>query len=438
MTCVLGWDFEEMIDKARGLRVTSEVIRTLLFTFLSLVLLTACQGRESGTKAFSVFDSAGVTIAESTRPLWEGGEGWTLSPEPEVVIGQVEGDEEYLLNQVPGVRTLSDGRIAVLDAGSYRVRVYDSTGRHLMDLGGEGDGPSEFRWPQFLGVVADTLFVYEYVGGDLTWFSPDGQLLRTSSVFRQADGRATNVDMFGYLEDRFGFGVRLRTSRERQLVEGLNRQPIGIWRFDLLTSDADSVFSAPGYEMTVSFPGGSVTRHQLYLFGKTSLLAASENRVYVAPTDAYSVKVFDRDGILRRIIRRPEAPRHVARSDPDRWVEEWIKIQDTPPDEREEMRRHFAEFSVAETMPAFRWIAVDSEDNLWVEEWEGVGLEQGRFSVFRPDGAWFGYVELPEGLPQSRGQGIQQLIEIGSDYLLGVWADDYGVEQVRRYRIEKN
>jgi hypothetical protein len=426
-----------MIDQDPGLRPSSRAIRTILFTTLSLVLLTACKRREPSAKAFWAADSAGVTIVESTHPLWESGEGWTLSREPEVVIGLAEGDERYLLSQVAGVRRLSDGRIAILDAGSNRVRVYDSTGRHLMDLGGEGDGPSEFRFPQFLGLASDTLFVYEQRGRNLTWFAPDGQFIRTSDVRRQTDVEIPSFAMFGYVEDRVGIVIADRT---RSLVEGLNRVPWQIWRFDLFNSDADSLFSVPGAEEMIAFPDPGrpgLTRHRPHVFGKFTQLAASTNRVYVAPTDAFSIQVFDPEGILRRIIRRVVTPRSVTPSDLDQWVEGQLELRDPPPEERAEMIRTAGELSVAETMPAFRWIAVDTEDDLWVEEWEGVGLDQGRFAVFRSDGAWLGYVDLPEGLPQSRGDPYQQLIEIGSDYLLGVWTDDYGVEQVRLYRIEK-
>ncbi len=418
-------------------RARSGAIRSLLATILPLALLMACQSREPSTDAFLVVDSAGVTIVESAHPLWESGEGWTLSREPEVVIGQAEGDERYLLSGVTGVRRLSDGRIAVLDAGSYRVRVYDSSGRHLMDLGGEGDGPSEFRWPQFLGVVADSLFVYEYAAGDLTWFSPDGQFLRTSRVLDQSNGAIPTVEIFGYAEGRFGFASRTARSGNRSYVEGLNRLPLQIWRLDLFNSAAESLFSVPGHEEMISFPGGGVTGHHRYVFGKMTHLATSTNRVYVAPTDEFSIRVYDREGVLRRIIRRSETPRIVTANDFNQWVEQQIEILDPPREERAEMRRSAGELSYAETMPAFRWIAVDSEDDLWVEEWKGVGLDQGRFLVFRPDGAWLGYVDIPEGLPESRGYPHEQVIEIGSDYLLGVWTGDYGVEEVRLYRIEK-
>jgi hypothetical protein len=46
-------------------------------------------------------------------------------------------------------------------------------------------------------------------------------------------------------------------------------------------------------------------------------------------------------------------------------------------------------------------------------------------------------VEVREGLTADRGWSDTKILEIGSDYILGVWADDLGVEQVRLYRIEK-
>jgi len=68
-----------------------------------------------------------------------------------------------------------------------------------------------------------------------------------------------------------------------------------------------------------------------------------------------------------------------------------------------------------------------------------VGIDQGQFSVFDADGVWLGRVALPPGLPWLRGHNLRYpILEIGRDYVLGVWVDDLGVEQVRLYRIEKN
>lgn len=409
-------------------------IRTFFAVAWHLALLTACQGPEARGEPFLMTDSSGVTIVESRRPLWESGERWTLSPEPEVVIGVAEGDERYLLSGVVGVRRLPDGRIAILDGGSRRVRVYDSAGRHRMDLGGDGDGPSEFRSPQFLGRISDTLFVYEVLGGRVKLFSPDGDLVRTFDFLGAGDGEMASLHGFGLLEDRFLIGV----GDNRSYVEGLNRVLWPIWSLDLLDVRADSLFSVPGGEVMIAFLPAGVTRHRRHVFGKYTQFAVSADRVYVAPTDAFSIRVFDRERNLRQIIRRPDAPRPVTASDFDQWIEEELDRRGTPPEDRAESRRSAQELTFAETMPAFRSIAVDSEGYLWVEEWEGVGLDQGGFAVFRPDGAWLGNVALPEGLPEGRGGHYEQWIEIRSDYVLGVWTDEYDVEQVRLYRIERN
>ena len=407
------------------------------FVTLATFWVTACQERQADPGTFQATDSAGVTVVESTGPVWVDGEGWTLAPEPEVIIGAVEGDERYLLDGAAGARRLSDGRIAVLDVGSRRVRLYDRTGEHLMDLGGDGDGPSEFRTPQFLGLVSDTLVVYEYFPGSLTWFSPDGGFLRTSTVFAQSDGEIPRAMMLGIVEGIFGIALRIVGDRDRPHVEGLNRHPNPVWRFHLTNPAADSVFSVPGSEDMVNFPNPGAIQHRPVVFGNTTYLTAAGAHIYLAPTDEFSIQVRDIDGNLRRIVRRIDAPREVTSDDVNEYVESRIEALDLPPDRRTEFEQTVRQFRVAETMPAFRWVVADSEGNLWVEEWEGVGFEQGRFSVFRSDGAWLGRIDLPTGLPESRGGLFQPWIDIGPDYLLGVWTDDYGVEQVRLYRIEK-
>lgn len=426
---------EESTTQRRTPIVNSEPIRVFLSIVVLGLLTTACQGGGPSGPAFQVTDSAGVTVVTSTRPLWEDGESWVLSSEPEVVIGLRAGDERYLLTETVGLRRLSDGRIAILDAGSRQVRVYDGTGRHLLDLGRDGDGPGEFRTPQFLGVFSDTLFVFEYVGGDLTWFSPQGEFLRTSNIFPETEGARRTPVMLGYFEDRVGIGTR--SAPIRPLPDGIVRQPRSIWRLGLSSTGVDSLLSAAGSEVEVFAAGSRGTGQRPYVFGKTTILTVSKNWLYVAPTDEFSIRVLDQEGELKRIIRRIQDPRRVSRGDIAQWVDEVIELRDPPQEERAEMRRTAGELKAAETMPAFRSIVADSEENLWVEEWEGVGWEQGRFSVFSPDGVWLGRVAVPDGLPWDRGGYDKQLIEIGPDYFLGVWTDDLGVEQVRLYRIEK-
>lgn len=404
---------------------------------LLLLLLTSCQEPAAPRDTFQVSDSAGVSIFESTEPLWSAEEGWTVSPEPLVVIGELEGNETDLLDRVAGARRLPDGRIAILDVGSSRVRIYDPAGEHLFDLGGDGDGPSEFRQPQFFDLVGDTLVVFEYFPASVTWFSSDGEFMRTNEVLRSRRGTIPRAVAFGYLDDQYGIATLVKSAEDQAQVEGRNRPPVTLLRFALDGSEADSLLSVPGTEMTTSFPRPGSIRNRPVIFGNTAYLAASENWIFVAPTDEFSVLAYDIDGILRRIIRRTVSPRAVTSEDIDRYVQKRIRDVDPLPEERGSYERSIRAWDIAETMPATRWICADSQGNVWVEEFDKEGLGQGRFSVFRSDGAWLGHVDLPDGLPETRGGLFQPWVEIGPDYILGVWVDEFGVEQVRLYEINK-
>ena len=47
-------------------------------------------------------DSAGIAITTALAPQWGSGEGWTISKEPLLEIGAVDGPGEYLLDGVIG------------------------------------------------------------------------------------------------------------------------------------------------------------------------------------------------------------------------------------------------------------------------------------------------------------------------------------------------
>ncbi len=59
------------------------------------------------------------------------------------------------------------------------------------------------------------------------------------------------------------------------------------------------------------------------------------------------------------------------------------------------------------------------------------------FEVFAPDGTWLGSVELPPGLERGFIQYQAPYMEIGTDYVLGVWRDELDVQYVRMYRLNR-
>ncbi len=90
-------------------------------------------------------------------------------------------------------------------------------------------------------------------------------------------------------------------------------------------------------------------------------------------------------------------------------------------------------------MPAFgvRWwrsgyvenpIHVDVVGNLWVRDYNRPGDHSSRWSVFDSEGRFLGPIALPDGLMP---------LDIGDDYVLGLWRDTDDVDHVRMYDLVK-
>ena len=115
---------------------------------LVVMCAVACQEeRQGSTGPLSVTtDSAGIEIVENARPPDDSRLGWRIGPEPTVSIGEVEGEDPYLLHDVSDAMMLGDGRIVVVNSGTSELRVFNGSGMHVSTWGGEGEGPGEFSW----------------------------------------------------------------------------------------------------------------------------------------------------------------------------------------------------------------------------------------------------------------------------------------------------
>lgn len=111
-------------------RITS---RTMLTGTLSFVF--ACGGDLPERVAETVVrDSAGITIVESTKPVWTEESNWRLSQEPIVTMGSLDGPEEHQFYQLQAVLLQPDGAIVIADRGTNELRFFDSSGQVASEL----------------------------------------------------------------------------------------------------------------------------------------------------------------------------------------------------------------------------------------------------------------------------------------------------------------
>ena len=121
-------------------------MKTRIVAAVVALMAMACE-RERRSPAglgTQIRDSAGICVVENARPDEGSRLDWRIGPEPAVSIGELEGEEPYLLHLAMDATRLSDGRIVVVNAGTRQLRVFDGSGTHVATWGGEGEGPGEF------------------------------------------------------------------------------------------------------------------------------------------------------------------------------------------------------------------------------------------------------------------------------------------------------
>jgi hypothetical protein len=111
----------------------------------------------------------------------------------------------------------------------------------------------------------------------------------------------------------------------------------------------------------------------------------------------------------------------------DRYREYHVEaISGTAERRREEAWVREAPFPAA--MPPYQAIRVDGLGHIWLEQYRAPWDSEPQWWVFDPEGRWLGEVSTPVGF---------RIDEIGPDYLLGVRRDEYSVEHVTMYGLQR-
>lgn len=159
----------------------------------------------SGTAAAVWLLVAAQLLAAGGLRAQEPPETWRLSPEPVLEAGGPGTPANELFTRIAGASRLEDGRYVVADAGELRLSVYGPDRELDSTIGSEGQGPGEFHHIGGLWTAGDTIGVWDPRLRRLTWFLPDGEVLRTvrpESGDVQVPVGAGSLEMFlGPFED---------------------------------------------------------------------------------------------------------------------------------------------------------------------------------------------------------------------------------------------
>ncbi len=406
-------------------------MKTARTTALVALAALACaqddQQQQSPTGLASlVRDSADIRITQNARPPEGSRLPWRIGSEPTVSIGELEGEEPYMLHWAGSLAKLSDGRIMVGNYGSSEVRMFDASGNHLVSWGGEGEGPGEFMtlarvapWP------GDSIVAWYSSGLSISVFDSDGNYGR-SFVLQSGEAEVWRRPRpIAVRADATILAIRDPEDADTAVVE--------IW-------DADGALSAslgthPHREVIVTTNEQGYNELSLPAYGRELVTGQWGDLVVASHTARYEIRAFRDDGTLARIVRREHVRRTPTQEDREPYIEEqlamYATIPDFPPEMVEQARKSFESTPLAEAFPAFSRVLSDAAGNLWVREYDFPREERPAplWTVFDPEGRVLGFVETPRGL---------HIREIGEDYILGHYQDELEVEYVQVWTLERS
>lgn len=396
---------------------------------LIVVVLAALLVDHSSSQVV-VRDSGDVKIVESVDGLWQDGEGWTLTVDPILTIGMEEGPDEYSLYQVSRALRLPDGTFVIANSGSSELRYYDSGGTFLYAVGKEGYGPGEFKEIWAMWRHSDTLVIRESRRTSL--FSSAGEYLRTLILGQQAGDMAPPQAEGTFSDGSVLASTRLLDPRARSGAFRRNSALFRHFSLDGTVLDSLGVFlTDETIRLTLNRSTdpttGRTTSRTVVAeapYGRRASTFASGDFLYHAASKSYEIKVFSKDGVLLRNIRRPVSNQPVTERDKELFREYATEGEDQLP------RRLLTNLEFPDTKPAYGNVTVDALGYLWVADYSlGKEDRSGNWTVFDPEGRMLGAVQIPTG---------GRFHDIGDDYVIGVWRTDLDVEQVRMYRLHRN
>lgn len=100
---------------------------------------------------------------------------------PELRIGSLD-DPAFAFTRISRLATLPDGTILTFHGQEQVIRRWTAQGEPNGTIGGEGEGPGEFRSVREFGVFGDTVWAMDSRGFRATYFAADGEVIETVTV----------------------------------------------------------------------------------------------------------------------------------------------------------------------------------------------------------------------------------------------------------------
>lgn len=383
---------------------------------LSMAVLGAC-AHDAAPAAITTRDSAGISIIEHPAGAVAAAPAWSLGA-PRVTIGGGEG-EDQAFSFIVSAHRLPDGRLVLADNETQGTRflVYSADGKFVRRLGRGGDGPGEFRNARVMGLLGDTLVIYDIMNTRVTWMLPDGKLLRTADLSRLGP---TRVGMpIGLLGEGRLLSTPLPIGDTTDHGSGPYRQAGAALVVDPQAMTLDTLQSFPGTEvrlMQMSFGGMTRSLPAPLGYGKRTLYGTGGGLVHVVTNAGAEVATYRLPWAPARLVRFAEPVPRVDQAARDAQIAEAVaNIENSttlPAAFKTSMLETVRNAAFADSMAPFQSLTVGADGSLWLRVMRSVADSTPRLLVVGDDGRLAARVDLPKGARLLWTDGADALVAL--------------------------
>ena len=347
----------------------------------------------------------------------------TIEAEAVLSVGVVTGDTLQEFDRVTSPFVLPDGRLVVPLRGSSDIRVFDQAGILVERLGGDGEGPGEFRYLSAAWPRGDTIEAFDSRLRRISRFLPDG----TVEVVPIPSGAYPDMSVaVGPLGEGWALGGVVAGGygeRDRILVH----------YFDPEGAHLGELGSIEGFARYYA-EGGSP--HPL---SPRAVFASDGTRVYLGDTEVPSIRLVRTGGAADGEIAWEPAESISGEAALEQVIE--VALAEGSADQGFFTRERLEAAPVPARVSVFWDLLPDREGFLWVQPYEplehafalgaslsGPSGSGGAWWVFTADGRYAGPVGIPEGLA---------LTQVTRTAVVGIRRDAFGVETVHVHRVNR-
>lgn len=367
------------------MRIKIVSIGLLIF---ALIVTSSCTKNKTEWQGI-IEEVGGVTVVRNPEEPMYGEDVFSL--EEELSIGEIDGPEEYMFENIRFIITDDRERIYVSEgAGNLtHIKVFDKSGKHITTIGRQGQGPGEFTQISNIQITPENeLMVHDRYSHKLTFFSLDGEYLRSTLYI--------GVEIAG---------LRV-TSKGEYLVRTYDYQkPIN---YDSLNISYEAKKYSSDFKFIRMIAKDSYRKSEV-LQSWMMIRFLSSDAFMCGNSETNEFHIYNPEGELVRRIMGDFRP---------------IEIN-----QEEKQKRGFTRYKdLPSHFPAFQDFSMDEEGRIYAQLYERqMDKDKYYFDVFNPEGIYLAKVPL-NALPKCWKNGKMYTLE----------EDEDGFQFVKRYKVTWN